>query len=127
MAWDVSLHHEVESWYLALCENDPQTADLIEDAIDQLATEGPTLGRPLADRVKGSRYHNMKELRPPSSGTTEIRMLFAFDPRREAILLVAGDKAGDWDAWYRRAVSVADARFTQHLMELEAQEAAKQQ
>jgi hypothetical protein len=43
--------------------------------------------RPLADRVKGSRYHNMKELRPPSSGATEIRMLFAFDPRREAIFL----------------------------------------
>jgi len=55
-------------------------ADLIEDAIDQLASEGPTLGRPLADRVKASRYHNMKELRPPSAGTTEIRMLFAFDP-----------------------------------------------
>src|SRR5215467_9618455 len=79
MAWEVSLHPEVETWYLALCESDPGTADLIEDAIDQLADEGPALGRPLADRVKGSRYHNMKELRPPSSGTTEIRLLFAFE------------------------------------------------
>ena len=66
----MSLHHEVEAWYLALCKGDPETADLIEDAIDQLAVEGPALRRPLADRVKGSRYHNMKELRPPSSGTT---------------------------------------------------------
>jgi hypothetical protein len=80
VAWELRLHHEVEAWYLALCESDPETADLIEDAIDQLAEEGPALGRPLADRVKGSRYHNMKELRPPSAGSTEIRMLFAFDP-----------------------------------------------
>jgi hypothetical protein len=84
----------------SLCKSDPETADLIEDAIDQLAAEaeGPALRRPLADRVKGSRYHNMKELRPPSSGTTEIRLLFAFDPAREAIFLVAGDKAGNWMA-----------------------------
>jgi hypothetical protein len=104
MAWEVSLHHEVEAWYLALCKSDPETADLIEDAIDQLAAEGPALQRPLADRVKGSRYHNMKELRPLSSGTSEIRLLFAFDPRREAIFLVAGDKAGNWEGWYREAI-----------------------
>jgi hypothetical protein len=55
VAWEVTLHHEVAAWYLALCESDPETADLIEDAIDQLADEGPALGRPLADRVKGSR------------------------------------------------------------------------
>jgi hypothetical protein len=122
VAWEITLHHEVEAWYLALCESDPETGDLIEDAIDQLADEGPALGRPLADRVKGSRYHNMKELRPPSSGSTEIRMLFAFDPRREAIFLVAGDKAGNWDAWYRKAVPLADDRFAQHLAELEAEE-----
>jgi len=122
VAWELRLHHEVEAWYLALCESDPETADLIEDAIDQLAEEGPALGRPLADRVKGSSYHNMKELRPPSGGSTEIRMLFAFDPRREAIFLVAGDKSGNWDGWYRKAVPLADERFAQHLAELEAEE-----
>jgi len=125
VAWEISIHDEVEAWYLAVCKTDPETADLIEDAIDQLAAEGPTLGRPLADRVKGSRYHNMKELRPPSSGTTEIRMLFAFDPRREAIVLVAGDKAGNWDGWYRRAIPLADQRFAEHLTALEAKEAKK--
>jgi hypothetical protein len=67
----------------------------------------------------------MKELRPPSSGTTEIRMLFAFDPRREAIVLVAGDKAGNWDGWYRRAIPLADQRFAEHLRALEAKEANK--
>ena len=67
----------------------------------------------------------MKELRPPSSGTTEIRLLFAFDPRREAICLVAGDKAGNWDGWYRQAIPLADERFTEHLIELEAEEPKK--
>jgi hypothetical protein len=69
-----------------------------------------------------SRYHNMKELRPPSSGSTEIRMLFAFDPHREAIFLVAGDKAGNWASWYDSAVPLADQRYTDHLKKLKQQE-----
>jgi hypothetical protein len=48
MTREVSLHHEVEAWYLELCKSDPETGDLIEDAIDQLAEEGPALRRPLA-------------------------------------------------------------------------------
>jgi hypothetical protein len=67
----------------------------------------------------------MKELRPPSSGASEIRMLFAFDPRREAIVLVAGDKAGNWDGWYREAIPVADRRFTEHLAALNEKKAKK--
>ena len=106
-----------------MCSSD--LADLIEDAIDQLAAEGPALRRPLADRVKGSQYHNMKELRPPSSGTTEIRLLFAFDPRREAIFLVAGDKSGNWEGWYREAIPLADERFARHLAEMAEGEAEK--
>jgi hypothetical protein len=120
--WEVSLHHEVEEWYPAICKSDPETADLIERAIDQLAAEGPSLGRPLVDRMKGSKYHNMTELRPASAGMTEIRILFAFDPRREAIFLVGGDKSGNWEGWYRKAISLADERFTEHLMALEAAE-----
>ncbi|WP_243659001.1 type II toxin-antitoxin system RelE/ParE family toxin [Tamaricihabitans halophyticus] len=59
-------------------EEDPETADLVEVAIDMLAATGPTLGRPLVDRIKGAAHHNMKELRPPSAGETEVRILFAF-------------------------------------------------
>ncbi len=118
--WEVSLHQEVETWYLSICESDPETADLIEQAIDQLAAEGPTLGRPLVDRIKGSRHHNMKELRPASAGTTEIRMIFAFDPEREAIFLVAGDKSGNWENWYREAIPLADKRYGEHLADLTA-------
>lgn len=122
MSWEISLHPEVESWFLRTCAEDAESADLIKDAIDQLAEEGPTASRPLVDRVKGSRYHNMKELRPPSSGASEVRMLFAFDPAREAIFLVAGDKAGNWQQWYRDAIRLADERFTEHLIALKEKE-----
>jgi hypothetical protein len=121
VTWEISLHPEVEAWYLDLCVSDPASGDLIQDAIDQLAQQGPALGRPLVDRVQGSRYHNMKELRPPSSRSSEIRMLFAFDPAREAIFLVAGDKAGSWESWYREAIPLADERFTEHLIALKEQ------
>ena len=85
------------------------------EAIDLLAERGPALGRPLVDRLKGSRFHHMKELRPASSGTSEIRMIFAFDPAREVIFLVAGDKSGQWQSWYTSAIDVADQRFEEHL------------
>ena len=57
----------------------------------------------------------MKELRPGSAGRSEIRILFAFDPRRQAILLVAGDKAGRWRKWYKQAIPLADDRFDEHI------------
>jgi hypothetical protein len=60
----------------------------------------------------------MKELRPPSAGGTEVRLIFAFNPTREAIFLVAGDKAGQWNAWYRTAIPLADERYEQHLADL---------
>ncbi|WP_067859105.1 type II toxin-antitoxin system RelE/ParE family toxin [Nocardia shimofusensis] len=115
MVWQISLHREVETWYLELCAHDAGTADLIEEALDYLAAEGPAAGRPMVDRVKGSRYHNMKELRPASTGTSEVRMLFAFDPAREAIVLVAGDKQGNWRGWYQETIPLADKRFAEHL------------
>ncbi len=87
-------------------------------AIRELRDNGPALGRPLADTVKASRHRNMKELRPGSSGRSEIRILFAFDPVRQAVLLVAGDKAGRWDAWYKRNIPLADDRFDEHVERL---------
>ncbi len=102
--------------------DDPGTADLISEAIDLLAEQGPALGRPLVDRLQGSRYHNMKELRPGSAGSTEVRLIFAFDPTREAIFLVAGDKSGQWKTWYQAAIPLADERFEQHLMNLKQEQ-----
>jgi hypothetical protein len=63
------------------------------------------------------------DLRPGSAGTTEVRILFAFDPAREAILLVAGDKAGQWNAWYRSSIPLADARYEEHLTNLKEEQA----
>lgn len=90
-----------------------------------LAERGPALGRPLVDRLKGSRYMNMKELRPASVGCSEVRILFAFDPRRSAILLTAGDKAGDWKGWYVRSIPIADRRYAEHLIEVDGERRAE--
>ncbi|WP_391530937.1 hypothetical protein [Candidatus Frankia nodulisporulans] len=62
--WEVVLHPEVERWFLDLCRTDPVSADQVAEAIDVLTESGPGLGRPLVDRLKGSTYHHMKELRP---------------------------------------------------------------
>lgn len=70
------------------------------------------------DTVVASRHKNMKELRPGSSGRSELRILFAFDPARSAILLVAGDKAGNWKRWYTTNIPVADDILDQHLRRL---------
>lgn len=60
----------------------------------------------------------MKELRPGSSGASELRVLFAFDPERRAIMLIAGDKAGNWERWYRKKIPLADDLFDRHLGDL---------
>src|SRR5213082_22153 len=76
---------------------------------------GPQLGRPRVDTLKGSRHANMKELRFSAAGG-EWRVAFAFDPRRRAILLVAGDKSGGSERrFYRELIRKADDRFDAHL------------
>jgi hypothetical protein len=61
----------------------------------------------------------MKELRPGSTGRSEVRILFAFDPLRQAVLLAAGDKSGQWRDWYERMIPIADDRYDAHLWTLE--------
>jgi hypothetical protein len=85
-----------------------------------LRDKGPALGRPLVDTVKASRHRNMKELRPGSTGRTEVRVLFAFDYERKAILLLGGDKSNDWKGWYKTNIPIADERFEQHQAKLQA-------
>lgn len=69
------------------------------------------------DTIVGSSIPNMKELRPGSMGKSEIRILFAFDPWRSAILLIAGDKAGQWQRWYRQAIPRAEQLYEKYLQE----------
>ncbi|MYV60122.1 hypothetical protein GTW37_11920 [Streptomyces sp. SID4931] len=59
----------------------------------------------------GSTLANLKELRPGSSGASEVRVLFVFDPARNAVILVGGDKAGQWSGWYRTAIKEAEAAY----------------
>lgn len=111
MAWTVILLSEVTAWYEDLTRQDPVTAELVTAAIDLLEERGPTLGRPLVDTLGGATLSHLKELRPGSSGRTEVRILFAFDPQRQAILLTAGDKSGRWKSWYRDHIPLAEARY----------------
>jgi hypothetical protein len=123
--WDIYLTSEVGAWLGNLQTLDPKTADLVDDAIYALSRSGPALGRPLVDTISGSTIKNLKELRPGSSGTSEIRILFVFDPWRSAILLVAGDKAGRWSRWYAEAIPRAERLYETYLKERAEEEAER--
>lgn len=119
--WEVDVEL-IEDW---LDEADPDTFDQVIAAIRLLADHGPGLGRPLVDSIVGSRHKNMKELRPGSAGRSEVRILFAFDPKRRGIMLLAGDKHGAWQKWYRRKIPIADDRYDEHLKKLNEQKGGK--
>ena len=97
-----------------LRHSDPSVAEHVEAAVDVLSEYGPTLGRPLVDTLTGSKLANLKELRPRQ---TMIRVWFVFDPWRSAILLVAGDKSGQWSNWYRQAIPQAEALYEIYVKE----------
>lgn len=120
--WTVEFYPACDQWAERLDQPD---AEALLAAVRILRDQGPTLGRPLVDTVKGSRHSNMKELRPGSTGRTEIRVLFAFDLEREAILLVGGDKSDDWKGWYEVNIPVADDRFDDHQAALTAKRMKK--
>jgi hypothetical protein len=117
--WEILLTAEVEAFLDELYESDPASHQLVNQAILVLERSGPAEGRPLVDSITASRVSNMKELRPPSAGRTEIRILFVFDPWRSAVLLVAGDKSGQWDSWYRMAIPRAEQLYEDYLAERE--------
>ncbi|WP_231336026.1 type II toxin-antitoxin system RelE/ParE family toxin [Actinomadura graeca] len=118
MTWKIVLVDEVRDWLHGLRGSDRDTLLSISAAIDVLQLRGPALGRPLVDTLRGSTLPNLKELRPGSLGSSEVRILFAFDPVRDAILLVGGDKSSDWNGWYKEAIPIAEKRYAAHLEEL---------
>ena len=117
--WEIRVTNELLAWIGTL---DERTKAQVVDAIDRLAEAGPALGRPLVDSIAHSSVRNLKELRPGSAGRSEVRVLFAFDPWRSAILLTGGDKSGDWRGWYRRAIPHAEDLYAEYLKEREAEE-----
>lgn len=109
--WEVDLTL-IETWIYSL---DDEEYDHLIAALEQLEEYGPVTRRPFVDTLEGSAHPNMKELRPrPTKGGTHIRVLFAFDIQSRAIMLVAGDKAGNWTKWYATNVPIADRLFTEH-------------
>lgn len=111
MVWAVEYTDAFGSWYESLCEDDQERVRTVVDRLEQL---GPGLRRPTVGALRGSRFGpQMRELRIDT-----IRVLFAFDPRRVAILLLGGDKRGTWNEWYARALSDADVLYEAHLEEI---------
>lgn len=113
--WDVEIGDEFEPEFDVLHEDVRIEILALARLLRQF---GPSLGRPRADTLNGSRHANMKELRF-SAASGEWRVAFAFDTRRKAILLVAGDKSGGGEKrFYRELVRKADERFDAHLARL---------
>ena len=116
MTWIVLLHDDFADELAAL---DEELQDELFAHAKLLAEFGPNLGRPTVDTLKGTSHANMKEMRFNWMGEV-WRVAFAFDPQRQAVLLVGGDKGGaDEKRFYKRLIAVADNRYCEHLATLE--------
>jgi hypothetical protein len=110
--WAVGFHDEFATEVRQLSQT---VREKLKAVATILSEDGPQLGRPQADTLKGSRHANMKELRFDADGGA-WRVAYAFDPERKAILLAGGDKSGVGKArFYRNLLRIADERYEQHL------------
>jgi hypothetical protein len=113
MTWEVEFTDELGQWFESLTEAEQ---DAIDRVVGLLEARGPALPFPYSSGISISRHGQMRELRIQHKGRP-LRILYAFDPRRAAILLIGGDKTGD-DLWYERYVPVADDLYDEHLRTL---------
>lgn len=111
--WEIEVTDEFNSWWykqsLALRGDVTAVVDLLEEY-------GPALGRPHSGEIRGSKHKQMRELIVQSAGEP-YRILYAFDPRRVAVLIIAGCKTGN-DRWYEEYIPKADRLFDTLLEEL---------
>lgn len=115
MPWEVQSTAEYDGWFAGLTEE--EQAEVLAK-VKLLVDNGPSLGRPHADTLNGSAYANMKELRGKTP-TAQLRVAFAFDLKRTAILLCGGSKQGvGQKRFYGNLIATADALFTEHLAKL---------
>lgn len=108
--WEVEYTDQFEAWWETLSGEEQESIDAVVRVLQQV---GPRLPRPYSDTVEYSRHPNMKELRVQHEGRP-YRVLYAFDPRRAAILLIGGDKTGHKN-WYKKYVPIADKLYDEHL------------
>ncbi len=113
MAWNIEGTREFEAWFGSL---DRVEQDAVICSVDLLKEKGPTLARPHADTVRGSRFPNMRELRSQARGKP-LRTFYAFDPRRTAILLIGGKKT-EGGRFYQAMIPMADQLYATYLEEL---------
>ena len=113
--WAILQSPEFRDWYRTSLTDDERDA-IVATAL-RLQADGPALRRPLSGIIKGSKFPNMKELIPPAGN---IRILYIFDPKRRAILLVGGDKTANWGDWYKTTIPIADAIYGRHLAAMAA-------
>src|SRR4051794_11178476 len=114
MAWEIEFTEEFRTWWNSLTE---EQQEAVTARVGMLEEQGPSLGRPTVAEVDGSTIPNLKELRASKDGA--LRVLFAFNPLRTAILLLGGDKAtSGWKAWYGTAIPEAERLWDEHLSEL---------
>lgn len=116
MTYEVEYTDEFEQWYVTL---DEATQDSIDVTVELLEERGPNLPFPYSSSIEGSRHRNMRELRVQHKGDP-YRILYAFDPRRVAVLLLGGNKKGN-DRWYQENVPKADKLYDELLKELDDQ------
>ena len=108
--WEVEYTDELGDWWASLTEAEQESIDA---SVRPLEEKGPGLGFPHSSGIKGSRHPHMRELRIQHEGRP-YRILYAFDPRRCAILLLGGDKTGN-DRWYLSQVPLADRLYDTHI------------
>ena len=120
MAWEVEFTDAFELWWNSLNEDQQEEIDA---KVLLLEERGPVLPRPHSDVITTSKHSNMKELRG-NVNEAQLRVLYAFDPRRTAILLIGGDKSGNPN-WYRQFVPIADDLFDRHLKQIEKERQTK--
>ena len=117
MTYEIEFTAEFEKWWNSLNADEQESIGFGVRLLQEL---GPELKRPHADTLKGSAFPNMKELRVQHSGRP-FRILFAFDPRRVALLLIGGNKTGK-NRFYAEMIAEADAIYTKHLRNLKGME-----
>ena len=110
--WEIEVTGELEAWWDALSIGQQEA---LSDRVVLLGERGPDLDRPVVERIHRSRHHDMKELR--ASKGLALRVLFMFDPRRQIVLLLGGDRSGDWNDWYDTVIPQADALYDAYLEE----------
>lgn len=113
MAWDIEYTNEFGQWWETLLDTQQEDTAAV---VELLAEAGPSLRFPYSSAINGSRHDHMRELRVQSQGKP-LRVFYAFDPRRSAILLIGGDKTGD-DRFYETYIPTADRLYDQHIQEL---------